>query len=904
MSTIEGISGESNLIVEEEQLDGVYEWHMSQVSKAYSDGTSSSNPLYIIKGCIHLVGAALSCFPGVNLVIKALSKNFFSQELNSRYLLFLNRNAYEKAHSLACSGADLSLTDNEGKTLADKLLDNFLNSPTSYYPLLNKVILKGGAFNLQHPSLNALVQYSLWLRNYGLCAQLIIIGFSSPEFYSTKTWIILNRLHKKPELPHLSLGPIKPYMTDLTQESTLSLYDYIQPRALPTKQVSQIFSRKEKNFPLIHSKSGMGKTTLVKGLAKLAASDSDTAPDFLSDKRVFAINSRQLISDINNKKISFESIQKDLANLSGKAIIFIDDLDDFIDEDRFSAIINGENKTFNNFLENLMIYKEIYWIGACKEESWSRLKENPYIELMFSPYELKEPGKEACYTMIKGFSKQIELLYDIRIEPDCLQSLIELSKRYLPNACYPKTPAEILERSAILVLSQENYGPLKIQKLEEELSSLANQRLFLEGSLENSSRKKLEAVLEKMAQIEGEIQELKQDLELEKQLLDDKKFLKKQLKFLNKLIEKLTDEVLIQSLLLKKAALEEEERALNQRFASIHPVYTQSIDRSVIAYVISEISGIPIAKLTADEKEMLKSLESSLQKRVKGQEKAIKSVTDTIRRSRLGLNGDNRPRGSFLFLGPTGVGKTELAKALAVTLSGDESKMIRIDMSEFQHQADVNRLIGTAPGYIGYDEKGRLTEALKKSPYSIVLIDELEKGHPAVIDLFLQVLDDGRLTDGHGETVNCKEAIFIMTSNIGAEVYSLPKEDQKEALDKALKAQLRPEFINRLDEILQFNALDNKDVIRKIALLQLENLQEKIEKLFRISVSWNEDVVQFLIDKGFSPLFGARPLRHLVEKDLMTLISNALLDETLQEGQAISSEVQKGKVVLIPPFQR
>lgn len=898
MSAIDGVSEDPNLVVDEAQFDGVYEWHMSQVGKAYSDGTSSSNPLYIIKGCVHLVGAALSCFPGVSLIVKAVSKNFFSQELNSRYQLFLNRKAYDKACALALCGANLSLTDDAGNTLVDILLDRFPNAPNKAYPFLQRVISMGGTFNIQHPSLRAFSQYCLLLGDHDLYGQLIVRGYSSPELYSLQNWLLLNKTHSKTELPYFKLGPIKPYMTDLTHEANFPLYDYIQLRALPTKQISQIFSQKEKNLPLIHSKSGLGKTTFVKSLAKLIT--SDMAPNFLSNRRVLTLNWRQLISDINNEKISLDSIQTDLANLDGKAIIFIDDLD-ISDTDKLSPIFNNKNKTLNYLLENLMAYRGIYWIGACSKESLSNLEESPYIKLLFSPYELEEPGKEECFKIIKGFSKQIELVYNIRVEPGSLQSLLELSKRYLPDACYPKAPAEILERAAILVTSQENYGPLKVQRLEEELSNLANQQLFLEGSLKNSSQNRLKTVLKKMEQIKGEIQELKQNIQLEKELLDDRQLIRAKLKFLNKLIEKSTNESLVASLLLKKVPLEEEEKALDQGLAAIHPVYTQTIDSTIIASIISEISGVPMTKLTADEKATLRGLESSLQKRVKGQEKAIKSVSEAIRRSRLGLNGDNRPRGSFLFLGPTGVGKTELAKALAETLCGNENKIIRIDMSEFQHQADVNRLIGSAPGYVGYDEKGRLTEALKKNPYSIVLIDELEKGHPAVIDLFLQVLDDGRLTDGHGETISCKEAIFIMTSNIGSEVYSLPKEAQKEALDKALKANLKPEFINRLDEILQFNALDNKAIIRKIALLQLKNLQGKIEKLFRISVSWNEDVVQFLIDKGFNPLFGARPLRRLVEKDLMTLISNALLNETLREGQTISFEVKDDRVALINP---
>lgn len=891
MSAVESLTGEPQLEFNEEQLEGVYEWHMNQASQAFG----SSHPLYIIQGCIHIVGAGLSCFPGVKHVVNVVSKVFISEEVISRYLLFLERNAFEKAYYLARQHhLDLSLTDNKGKTLADKLLDS-LPLSHSRLTLLRYVILSGGAVDLSHPHLTLLIQHDLNHNNYDLCAELIVRGFSNPKLYSKAPWLILNKLHRKAELPSIDVGPLRPYIEDLTNNALFSSYDYIKPRALETKQVAQIFTLKEKNYPLIYSKKGMGKTSLVKSLAKQIASEE--APQLLADKRLLSLDWRKLISDINSEKITFDSLHQVLKHLSGKTIIFLDNLKT-TETEGLSAIFNKEKTTLSHLLENLMTHQGIYWMTACNETSLEELRENPYVESFFSPYKLEEPRTEACFHMIKGFSSAIELAYGIQVEPQCLQSLIEQSKRYLPDACYPMSPAEVLERSAVMVLSQASYGPLKIQRLQEELSKLTNERLFLENSSELSSQKKLEAIAEKTTQIEQEIQRLSENLAFEKQILDEKASIRTQLRFLTKLLEKLTNERLIQALSEKKLNLEKKEKTLNELLASTQQVYTNAVDHSVIAHVISDISGIPVTQLTTDEKAKLQKLESTLTKRVKGQEKAIQVVSDTIRRSRLGLNGDNRPRGSFLFLGPTGVGKTELAKALAESLSGDENKMIRIDMSEFQHQVDVNRLIGSAPGYIGHEERGRLTEALKKSPYSVVLVDELEKAHPVVIDLFLQILDDGRLTDGHGDTVNCKEAVFIMTSNIGADIYFLPKEKQKKALDQALKAQLRPEFINRFDEILQFNALDNREVVRKIALLQLENLQEKVKKLFRVSVDWNEDVVRFLLDKGFSPLFGVRPLRRLVEKDIMTLISNALLDETLKEGQTVSFEVIRDKVVL------
>ncbi|QVL58334.1 MAG: ATP-dependent Clp protease ATP-binding subunit [Simkaniaceae bacterium] len=901
MSSIEGLSGESQLEFSEEQLDGVYEWHMSQIGQAYSDGTSSSNPLYVIKGCVHLVGAALSWFPGVNHVVKAISRNFISDEVNSRYLLFLKRSAFEKAYYLARDhGANLSLTDDEGKTLADRLLDSIPCSPF-HLDILRMVILRGGAVNLNHPYLKLLIIYYLNQKDYDPLAELIRRGFSIPQSYSDKIWVSLNKLHRKTELPPIDLGPLKPYIKDLTSNATHALYDYIQPSILAIKQVTQIFTLKKKNYPLIYSKQGIGKTTLVKGLANLIAHDE--APYFLSDKRVLSLDWRKLISDINNNKITFEGLHKALINLKGKTVIFLDNLE-HDETEELSAIFNKKNITLNHLVENLMAHKEIYWVSACNEASYSSLNKNPYIKAFFSPYELDEPSKEACYQMMKEFSKKLEQLYEVQVDPGCIQNLVELSKRYLPNASYPVTPAIVLLQCVTLIMSQKSFGPLKVQRLQEELSKLTDEQLFLEGSSERSQRKKLEAIHEKIAQIEEKIKGLSQNLELEQEILGERKTVRIQLKFITKLIEKLTHEALIHPLLLKKAALEKQERLLNQRLASTQQVYTQSIDYSVLANVISAVSGIPLTKLTVDEKEMLKSLELSLQKRVKGQEEAVKVVSDTVRRSRLGLNGDNRPRGSFLFLGPTGVGKTELAKTLAETLYGSETNIIRLDMSEYSNYHETARLVGAPPGYKGHETGGQLTNALKKTPSCIVLVDEIEKAYPTVLDIFLQILDDGRLTDGQGETVNCKDAIFIMTSNIGADVYSLPKAEQKEGLDKALKAKLRPEFINRFDEILQFNALDNKAIIRKIALLQLESLQEKIEKLFRVSVSWNEDVVQFLTDKGFNPLFGARPLRHLVEKDLMTLISNALLEERLQEGQTATFEVQKGKVVLMHSSQR
>lgn len=869
-----------------------YYWHKEELSKNYSACFATGNPLYGMKAAAHLTGAALGWIPGVQKVVYVTSKHFISPDINSRLLRLLNCGDYQEGYNLLLKGADVSLRDQNEKTLVDILLDR-VATKTAFeenIDLLLSAVRLGVPFDPFHTILPYIFKFAINKGHYDVCASLILGGVELRGHAQQ----LLQAFNRTKGVGALNLGVLGAYSTDLTQIASYGGYSYIEERNIEIKKISQIFGKKEKNIPLIYSERGIGKQTLIKGLAKLIA--ENRAPEFLKNRRILSINTHKLLSDLNSRAVDLKGIQKSLDSLKGKAIIFLGNL-----------VYHQENAELQNALGGMGIQdvlsiffesKDLFCVGTCSKNSASELEKNPYIQSLVTPYELTEPGKSETYAIVKNYLKVLEAFYEVRFDPECFEILLDLSKRYLPEAIYPLAPIEVLEQCALRVSKQKDFGPLKIQVLEERLTYLQGERDLLEKGEGRIDREKLEKTIIEIAQKEEEKNRLNQTVAEEIKLLDQKESIRKEILCILKLIEKLESPDLIERLIQKKEGWEERARSVEKRLEMMEPVYIREIGKELIAEVVSGLAGVPVSKLISSEKERLKLLESILKERVKGQDEAIKMVSDAIRRARLGLNGDNRPRGTFLFLGPTGVGKTELAKALAEELVGSESKMIRIDMSEYQNEVDVTRLIGSAPGYVGYQEGGRLTKALKKNPYTVVLIDELEKGHPVIADLFLQVFDDGRLTDGQGETVNCKEAVFIMTSNIGSDVYSLPKERQKKALERALKEKLRPEFINRIDEILQFNALDNKEVVREIAIHQLENLQGKISRLFDIEVSWTGEVIEDLVERGFSPLFGARPLRRLVEKDLMTLISNALLDEKLAEGSSITFNLKDGKIVL------
>lgn len=926
MSTIEAVG--SSTCSQDITAEDVSGWHYDKASEYLSSIYENSNPFYLIPSVVHLFGAMLAKFPGVSHVICAASKSSLPPGAN--YTIALNHKNYRRALELARNGADLSICNADGKNLVELLYDSddkmfkeaarlalqqnhsfmindnenvvdfLIKRPkklTNLIPFLSELIIAGGVFDSTHPVFEKLLYNSLKQKNFELSAALIEKGVSFQPYVVHHYLQKLSAPSSKLPSP-VDLGLLEPYVEDLTDKAENGKFSHLKTREVCLKKLIQVLLKNEKNHPMIYGKSGCGKTTLVDTLAVAAATNQ--LPAALAGKRVLSLDGQKLLSDINKKKLSIDALHQVLNKLDGQSIIFIDNLQ-YLLIDSEGSDLDPSITSLSDLFRCLLEHRGIHWISSSNDTSKEYIERNSYINLFFSEFNLDEPSRQESLPIVKSYGeKYLSPLLNISIDPEIYLDLIDLCKRFVPNARFPETPINVLIRCGFLVKNQQEFGPLKIQDLEESLIQLKQQ---IDVEQENPSKKstqRVEDLEEKSALKEKEIERLEETLESEQTLLKRKTEVEAMLGFLSQLVKHVEEDLAMVNLTPHIEKLETEKASLQKELDNLpQRVFSESVDKYVVAKVISELSGVPLNKLNTNEKEQLKELEAKLQQRIKGQEEAIKAVADTIRRSRLGLNGGNRPRGTFLFLGPTGVGKTELAKALAEELLGSEDHMIRIDMSEFQHPADINRLIGSAPGYVGYGEGGKLTEALKKKPYSVVLIDELEKAHPTCIDVFLQVFDDGRLTDGQGETINCKEAVFIMTSNIGAKTYSLPtKEMQKEALDQALKETLRPEFINRIDDILRFNPLDKKEIVRNIAKLQLENLQEKVAKLFSITLSWDEEVIEYLTEKGFSPLFGARPLRNLVEKQLMTLISNALLEDTLQDGGNAHFALEEDQVSL------
>lgn len=516
----------------------------------------------------------------------------------------------------------------------------------------------------------------------------------------------------------------------------------------------------------------------------------------------------------------------------------------------------------------------------------------------FSQVKLQEMSPEDSFIALEKRAKLLTTIYEVSIDVSALDFLIHSSKRYLNESTLPSTPIHVLIQAIEMIDSQKHYGPLKVQALEKEIAELESKW----NLAQHSNRDQAQILASEIAEKNQKLEVMLNQADFELQLVERVQYLNTYLRALHALHNQLdpdTHSLLRFEVNKKIAEVEAEKKPIIAQLEAMERIYTSNIDQAFLSEVIADLSNLPISRLMSDEKELLKTLESKLQVRVKGQDPVLKAVCDTIRRSRLGLTGDNRPRAVFLFVGPTGVGKTELAKALAEELFGDEDRMVRFDMSEYQSEYDHSRLLGASPGFVGYDKGGEFTEALKKTPYRVVLLDEFEKAHPRIADLFLQVFDDGRITDGQGNTVNCKEAIFMMTSNVGAETYDYPYRDHDADIEAAMRQSFRPEFRNRIDSILKFKPLDDLDVLREIAEYQLGQLKGKVERLFAIQIDWNPAVVEHIIEKGFNPAYGARPLRNFIESHLMTLIANALLDEQLQKGDSISFELGEEGIFMV-----
>ena len=648
-----------------------------------------------------------------------------------------------------------------------------------------------------------------------------------------------------------STPTLNQYGTDLTKEASMGKLDPVIGRKNEIERVVQILSRRTKNNPCLIGEPGVGKTAVVEGLAeKIVQGD---VPELLKNKRVVTVDLSSMVAGAKYRGDFEERIKKALNEVkkAGDVILFIDEIHTIVGAGSAEGAIDAAN-----ILKPLLARGEIQLIGATTLNEYRKyIEKDSALERRFSPVTVNEPTHEETVQILKGIRDKYEAHHNIKITDEAINSAVELSSRYINDRFLPDKAIDLIDEAS---------SKIRLTSLEEPDSIKE-----LENKIQNMNQEKEDAVkiqkFEKAAKLRDEVNSLKEELEKEKNKWNSKK---------TKTIPKLTEED--------------------------------------IAKVIASWTGIPAAKITQDENKKLKNLDKELHKRVIGQNEAVDAVAKAIRRSRVGLKNPNRPIGSFLFLGPTGVGKTELSKALAESLFGTEDAMIRIDMSEFMEPHSVAKLIGAPPGYVGFDDGGQLTEKIRRKPYSVILFDEIEKAHPDVMNMLLQILEDGRLTDSQGRTVNFKNTVIIMTSNIGARLITEKKslgfanssdedetkeyEDIKKNVMAELKKELRPEFINRIDDIIVFHKL-NDDEIRSIIDLLLKNVEQRLVEQ-GLNIKIDKSVKELIAKKGVDKEFGARPLRRAIQNIVEDKLAEEILDGNIKTGVEAKLVAKDDKVEL------
>lgn len=687
-----------------------------------------------------------------------------------------------------------------------------------------------------------------------------------------------------------NLQALEKYCKNLTTLAREGKLDPVIGRDEEIRRTVQVLSRRTKNNPLLIGDPGVGKTAIAEGLAHRIIQED--VPDSLKGKELFALDMGSLIAGTKFRgefEERLKSILKEMETSDGRYLLFIDEVHTLVGAGASEGAMDAAN-----LLKPALARGILHCIGATTLAEYQKyIEKDAALERRFQPVLVEEPSLEDAMTIMRGLKEKYENFHGVRITEGALHAAVLLSHRYISDRQLPDKAIDLIDEAASMIRMQIGSRPLPIDTKQRELSSLIVKQEALKR--EKSAKPELEKLEMEIAKVKEELNVLNERWNQEKKSLEslnEKKGRLEQLRFQEEEAERSANfdkvaEVRYSTIpALEKEIQEEQERLKNQE----HRLLQEEVDEKLIAEIVAKWTGIPVNKMLEGEAERLLTLETTLEKRVVGQEIAVEAVSEAIRRSRAGLSDPNRPMGAFLFVGPTGVGKTELCKALAKELFNQEEAMIRLDMSEYMEKHSVAKLIGSPPGYVGHDEGGQLTEAIRRRPYSVILMDEVEKAHPDVFNILLQIFDDGRVTDSKGRVVNCKNALFIMTSNLGsAELLShkgeLSKETVLAIVDPIIKAHFRPEFINRLDEILPFLPLQEKDM-EKIVLIQLSLVEKRLADK-EITLSWTPEVLSHLAKEGYDPTFGARPLKRLIQHTVVNMLSSAILKGEIENGDAI-----------------
>jgi ATP-dependent Clp protease ATP-binding subunit ClpB len=702
-----------------------------------------------------------------------------------------------------------------------------------------------------------------------------------------------------------NLQALEKYCKNLTQLAKQGKLDPVIGRDEEIRRTMQVLSRRTKNNPLLIGEPGVGKTAIAEGLA-IRISQADV-PDSLKGKELLVLDMGSLVAGTKYRgefEERIKGILKEVEKSDGNILLFIDEVHTLVGAGATEGAMDAAN-----LLKPALARGTLHCIGATTINEYKKyIEKDPALERRFQTVLVNEPSLEDAIYILRGLKERYEIYHGVHIKEEALHAAVFLSHRYITDRNLPDKAIDLIDEAASMIRLQIGSLPLPIELKEKELSyAIVKQEALRKEEVESSKGE--------MAGLSGQIVKLKEELAVlrekwnqEKkwiQIVKEKKNKLEQLKFQEEEAERSLDynkvaEIRYSTLPKMKKEIEEAQTSLEKLPSRL---LKEEVDENLIAHIVSKWTGVPVEKMLEGEAYKLLNLEENLSHFVIGQTLALKAVSEAIRRSRSGLSDPSKPLGTFLFVGPTGVGKTELAKALATLLFNQEEALLRLDMSEYMEKHSVSKLIGSPPGYVGYEEGGGLTEALRRRPYSVVLLDEIEKAHHDVQNILLQVFDDGRLTDSKGRTVNCKNALFIMTSNLGSDLLleklkgkasKMEKEDVLHIIEPVLRSFFRPEFLNRIDDILPFLPLDEEEVA-KISTIQLEKVKSRLSEK-NILLKWTSSVTKHLAEKGYDSQFGARPLKRLIEQEVVNKLSTLLLQGSLQSGQTIELKEKANNV--------